>query len=205
MPQFMTRFSKLSKITLSPETEAQIANILSQVAKFQIEADNILSKYERPVFVDNPDQIIERLFGKFHSVAIEINRRHDERHSLDINDEYDVQDLFRGLLKIYFDDIRDEEYTPSYAGGSARMDILLKKEQIVIETKMLRKTLTQRKVRDELIIDKAHYRIHQDCKKMYALVYDPDERLKNPRGFESDLTDIVNGFETEVYVIPRRD
>lgn len=28
-----------------------------------------------------------------------------------------------GLLRLYFDDIRDEEWTPNYAGASARMDL----------------------------------------------------------------------------------
>jgi hypothetical protein len=205
MLQCMTKFSRLSKTTLSPETEKQVAKILSQIAKFKSEVDKILVRYQPPISVEKPSQIIESLFGKFHSVALEINRRHDERNSLEINDEYDVQDLLRGLLKIYFDDIRDEEYTPSYGGGCARMDLLLKKEQIVIETKMLRKSLTQRKVRNELIIDKAHYRVHPDCKKLYCLVYDPEEKIKNPRGLEGDLTDKINSFETKVYVVPRRD
>lgn len=203
MLQFMTKYSKPSKITLSPETEEQIAKVMANVAKFQVEVDKILIKYQVPVFVDNPSQVIERLFGRFHSVAIELNRRHNERSSLTIKDEYDVQDLLRGMLKIYFDNIKDEEYTPSYGGSSTRMDILLKNEQIVIETKMMRASLTQKKVCDELIIDKAHYRVHPDCKKFYALVYDPLAMLKNPRGFEQDLSDKLGGIETKVFVIPR--
>lgn len=201
----MTRYSKLSKTTLSPETEKRVEEILSQVVKFRSEADKILQPFHPPIFGEKSGQIIESLFGKFHSIALEIKLRHEERPTLQITDEYDVQDLLRGLLKIFFDDIRDEEYTPSYGGCCSRMDLLLKKEQIVIETKMLRESLSQKKVRDELIIDKAHYRVHQDCKKLYCLVYDPEEKIKNPTGFERDLSDRVNGFETKVYVVPRRE
>lgn len=43
-----------------------------------------------------------------------------------LEDEYDVQDLPHALLLLYFDDVRAEEWTPSYAGKSARMDFLLK-------------------------------------------------------------------------------
>jgi hypothetical protein len=200
----MTISSKLSKTTLSPEIEKQVKDILSKVAKVKSEADEILAKYQPPISIEQPSRIIESLFLRFHSVAVEIKNRHEGRGTLKITDEYDVQDLLRGLLKIYFDDIRDEEYTPSYGGCCSRMDILLKNEQIVIETKMLRKSLTQKKVRDELIIDKAHYRVHQDCKKIYCLVYDPEAKMKNPEGFERDLSDVMNGFETKVYVIPRR-
>jgi len=172
--------------------------------KFKTEVDNILAEYQPPITIEKPSKVIESLFERFHSVALEINRRHDNRHSLTINDEYDVQDLLRGLLRLYFDDINDEEYTPSYAGFCARMDLLLREEQVVIETKMVRKGFTQKKIRDELIIDKAHYRVHPKCKKLYCLVYDPEEEIRNPKGFERDLSDRVDGFETKVFVLPRR-
>jgi DNA-binding sugar fermentation-stimulating protein len=57
------------------------------------------------------------------------------RNTIEIEDEYDVQDLFHALLKLYFDDIRPEEYTPSYGGSASRVDFLLKDEQIIIEIK----------------------------------------------------------------------
>jgi len=53
------------------------------------------------------------------------------------------------LLKIYFDDIRTEEWTPSRAGKASRMDFLLKKEKCVIEVKKTRKTLKGKEVGDE--------------------------------------------------------
>jgi hypothetical protein len=200
----MKTSSKHSEITFSPEIEKQVKDVLSQAVKFKTEVATILAKYQPPIVFEEPSKAIKNLFERFHSIALEINHRHDNRGSLAITDEYDVQDLLRGLLKLYFDDIRDEEYTPSYAGFCARMDLLLEDEQIVIETKMVRKGFAQKKIRDELIIDKAHYRVHPKSKKLYCLVYDPEENIKNPKGFERDLTDKVNGFETEVFVIPRR-
>jgi hypothetical protein len=196
----MTRFSKPSKSTFSPEK--QIRDIVARVEKFKSEVDSILSEYQPSIRVDKPSQLIENLFDRFHSVVLEINHRHDNRKPLEINDEYDVQDILRGLLRIHFDDIRDEEYTPSYGGGCARMDLLLKNEQIVIETKMVRKNLGQKRICEELIIDKAYYKGHKDCKKLYCFVYDPEEKIKNPRGFERDLSDKVDGFETKVLIVP---
>jgi hypothetical protein len=35
-----------------------------------------------------------------------------------LKDEYDVQDLLYALLRIFFDDVRPEEWTPSFAGKS---------------------------------------------------------------------------------------
>ena len=75
---------------------------------------------------NDTDEVLERIFQKFHRVARQLRNRHNGRPTLDVNDEYDVQDLLHALLKMYFDDVRPEEWTPSYAGKSARMDFLLK-------------------------------------------------------------------------------
>jgi hypothetical protein len=72
----------------------------------------------------DPHILLETLCNKFHLIARQLRKRHDNRQTLIIGDEYDVQDLFHGLLRIFFDDIRPEEYTPSYAGKSSRMDFL---------------------------------------------------------------------------------
>ena len=58
---------------------------------------------------------IELLCNRFDLVARQIQIRYGKgkRTTIEINDEYDVQDLFHALLTLYFDDIRDEEWTPS--------------------------------------------------------------------------------------------
>ena len=68
---------------------------------------------------------IERIFTRFRQVANQLTRRHNGRETLCIQDEYDVQDLLRALLSLYFDDVRPEEWTPSYAGSSLRSDFLI--------------------------------------------------------------------------------
>jgi hypothetical protein len=116
---------------------------------------------------------VATICSRLHLVARQLRVRHDGRPTLEIRDEYDVQDLLHALLRVDFDDVRTEEWTPSYAGGSARMDFLLKAEQIVIE--------------DELIIDVSRYKEHRDCRCLVCLVYDPDGIIGNPRGAEADL------------------
>jgi REase_DpnII-MboI len=68
--------------------------------------------------------VIFMLAERFHGVVRQLRERHDSRPTLAVADEYDVQDLFHALLSIYFDDIRAEEWAPSYAGGASRMDFL---------------------------------------------------------------------------------
>lgn len=72
---------------------------------------------------------VYKLIDKFHTVANQLRNRHSNKDTILISNEYDVQDLLHGLLKIEFEDVRAEEYTPSYAGSSTRVDFLLKKEK----------------------------------------------------------------------------
>ena len=131
-----------------------------------------------------------RICDRFALVANRLAQRHDHRPALAIADEYDAQDLLHALLTVPFDDIRPEEWAPSYAGGASRCDFLLKAKRIVIEVKMTRPGLDARKVGEQLIIDIARYRVHPDCGVLVCFVYDPENRIRNQRGLESDLSDM---------------
>ncbi len=68
------------------------------------------------------------------------------------------------------------------------MDFFLKNESVLFETKMTRDGLTDGKLGEELIIDINHYAQRSDCNALVCFVYDPNHRLKNPRGLENDLS-----------------
>jgi len=150
-----------------------------------------------------PTLRVETLLSRFHLVAHQIKRRHDSRDSFIVRDEYDVQDLLHSLLTIFFDDIRPEEYTPSYAGSSSRVDLLLKSEKIVIETKCASQKLTDKPIGEQLIIDIKRYQAHPDCRTLICFVYDPDAWLKNPRGLEKDLSGKNGDLDVKVHVCPK--
>jgi hypothetical protein len=152
--------------------------------------------------VTDIDTTIEGICTRFHTVARQLRSRHDSRATLDVQDEYDVQDLLHAILCLYFDDVRPEEYTPSYAGKSSRMDFLLKRESAVIEAKMTRAGLGAREVSDQLIVDTKRYESHPDCKSLYCLVYDPQGLIPNPRGVEHDLSGDRGPFPVRVLIRP---
>jgi hypothetical protein len=133
------------------------------------------------------DDVLPGFFERFSLVVKQLRRRHDNRETLDVKDEYDAQNLLHGLLRLAWDDVREEQWTPSYAGKSARADFLLPAEQCVIEVKMARKGLAQRELGDQLLVDIARYRNMPNCSLLYCFVYDPDGYVKNPRGVEADL------------------
>lgn len=140
---------------------------------------------------------------RFHAVASQLRSRHKNRNTLEIEDEYDVQDLLHALLRLYFDDVRAEEWTPSYAGGCSRVDFLLKAEQVVIEVKKTRKGLAAKEIGDQLLIDIQRYQAHPDCKTLVCFVYDPEGHIANPRGIEADLNKQHGSMPVEVIIAPR--
>jgi len=145
---------------------------------------------------------IKLLIERFHKIARQLRSRYSNRDTLEIEDEYDVQDLFHALLKIYFEDIRPEEYTPSYAGAASRVDFLLKDEQIIIEIKKTRKNLGAKAIGEQLIIDSQRYQAHPNCNQLICFVYNPEGRVANPRGIENDLTKEINGIHVSVFITP---
>jgi hypothetical protein len=124
---------------------------------------------------------VRAICDRFAIVANAFAERHDDRATISITDEYDVQDLLRALLKLYFTDVRPEEWTPSYAGNASRMDFLLKPEQVVVEAKMTRKGLAQKELVTQLAEDILRYQSHQYCKTLICFVYDPTGKCSNPQ------------------------
>jgi hypothetical protein len=135
--------------------------------------------------------------------AKQLADRYDQRTTVAIADEYDVQDLMRAILWLHFDDVRPEEWTPSYAGNCSRMDFLLKREKIVVEVKMTREKLDQKAVVNQLAEDKQRYRAHPDCQTLVCFVYDPGGRCHNPTALEDDVTSRDASFQVVVIVAPK--
>ncbi len=187
---------------LRPQDTAQAALLFCMLRATVLQT--IESVYERnwQVGKDRRDaaELATTICGRFHIVARQLLSRREDRPTVTIRDEYDVQDLMHALLRLHFSDVRPEEWTPSYAGGSSRMDFLLMPEKIVIETKMTRPNLDDKKVANELIIDKERYRSHKECKTLICFVYDPEGRCRNPVALEADLSS-KEGDELQVVVI----
>jgi len=153
---------------------------------------------------ENSVTLLDRLANGFHSLVSQLTEGQQANQSFFIADEHNLQNLFLALLKVFWDDVRPEEPTPSYAGKSSRADFLIKSQQIMVELKMTRRGLADKKIGDELIIDIDRYKKHPDCKTLFCFVYDPGLRLKNAFGIEDDLSGKREGIDVKVVVSPKR-
>ncbi|OAI57991.1 hypothetical protein AYO49_06220 [Verrucomicrobiaceae bacterium SCGC AG-212-N21] len=174
------------------------------VTRFDLLVGQAIAELEAPVsgLIGDPLSAVELICERFHTVCRQLRQRHASRPTIDVQDEYDVQNPLHSLLLLHFSDVRPEEWTPSYAGRSARMDFLLKQEEIVIETKCARRGLAAKEVGDQLIEDIARYGEHPGCSVLVCFVYDPSGAIANPRGIENDLRRLDKSLRVEVFIRP---
>lgn len=170
-----------------------IKGIVEYIEKNYIDIDEKISISQ--------DEKLDLIFRNFHKMVKKLRDRYDDRETIDVQDEYDVQDLLYSILQLFFDDVRKEEWTPSYAGNSSRMDLLLKNEKIVIEVKKTRNSMKDKDLSEQLIIDIEKYKIHPDCNQLICFVYDPEGRIVNPIGIVNDLEENNKDF-VKVYINP---
>lgn len=152
---------------------------------------------------DNSIDLILSLCRRFPLFVERIQDRQRNRAPYEIADEYDVQDLLHGILKLHFDDVRPEEWTPSYAGSASRVDFFLPRERIVVETKMTRANLDQKRVTDELIIDAQRYSKMNRVETLICMVYDPNRHCKNPKTLENDVEESNVRLDVKAVVCPQ--
>ena len=166
-------------------------------------ATSVLDSFPLRGHAARPFDTVLALCRRFHLFAMQLERRHANRPSFSIQDEYDVQDLFHAILALHFDDVRAEEVTPSYAGNSSRVDFYLPDARLMIEVKMTRDSLRQRGVVSQLTEDAARYAAKDDVDTLVCLVYDPGGFCHNPTALERDVQENGRRISVQAVVCPR--
>jgi hypothetical protein len=132
--------------------------------------------------------LIERMARHFGEYARQLEKRQRGAEGFLITDEYGMQDAFHAALRLHFEDVRPEEWTPSYAGGASRMDFLVSDGEVAVELKYIHENQTSRAIGSEVAEDILRYQAHESCHALVVLVWDRGHVLANYRGLERDLS-----------------
>jgi len=151
----------------------------------------------------DPVERVKTLCYRFHSVARQLRLRGEYRATLAVEDEFDAQDLLHALLRIQFDNIETDEWTPSYSSGTPRTTLLLNDGRLAVIVKKPRPGLNAKDLTDQLRIDAERYRSYGCCRTLLCFMYDPEGRIGNPRGLEASLTSVTDSFVIDVLVAPK--
>lgn len=149
-------------------------------------------------------QGILAVIDAFESAASVLANRQRGRSAVTIEDEYDVQDLFRALALGVVPDIEPEDPAPKVATMSSRLDFTSKRSCIGFEMKHVKSEAQFEKVRGEILIDEATYYMHPFVETVVAFIYDPGQHISPDRRthVEDDLSRTVTiDGRTVVHVV----
>ncbi len=185
-------------------------------SKSQLQTDRASVMNERPLIPTAPaatraaplseeesHDLLRRLCARFHLVARQLRLRKEYRPTLEIEDEFDLQDLFYALLRLQFDEVGVEEWSPAYANGTRRTSYLLDREKTIIVVKKTRSGLGPRDLAEQLKADQAHFSGRGEGRTLFCFIYDPEGRVGNRRGLESDLTSVSDNLTVQPIVAPK--
>jgi hypothetical protein len=197
-PQFSTtqevptrRFSTTQEVPARPQPNAP--NPPSQVSVSRASVSPEM----------NHLNVTKTLCQRFHFVTRQLRLRGEHRSTLNVEDECDVQDLLHALLRLQFDDINTDEWTPAYSNGAPRTTFLLNQDRLAIVVKKTRTGLSAKELTEQVRTDIERYRVRGRCTNLFCFVYDPEGRIGNPRGLESDLASTSENFTVDVLVAPK--
>jgi len=147
--------------------------------------------------------LIRKVCLRFHSVVRQLRLRKDYRPTIEVDDEHDLQDLLCALLKVEFDEVATDEWTPPYTGGASRTALLVNRDQIAIVAKKTGPGLTTKELTDQIQADAAYYRAQGRCSILFCFIYDPEGRIGSPKRLETTLTSVSEHCRIEVLVAPK--
>jgi REase_DpnII-MboI len=147
--------------------------------------------------------ITKTLCQRFHFVARQLRLRGEYRSTLNVEDEFDAQDLLHALLRLQFDDISTDEWTPGYSNGASRTTFLLNQDRLAVVVKKTRPGLSAKDLTDQVRADIERYRGRGRCMSLFCFIYDPEGRIANSKGLESELASTSEHFTVDVLVAPK--
>jgi DpnII restriction endonuclease len=151
----------------------------------------------------DPLHLIRKVCHRFHAVARQLRLRRDYRATLEVEDDHDLQDLLCALLKLEFDEVTTDEWTPPYTEGAPRTTLLVNRDQIAVVAKKTRAGLTTKELADQVAADTAYYRDQGRCSILFCFMYDPEGRIGSPKRLETTLTSVSEYCRVEVLVAPK--
>jgi hypothetical protein len=151
----------------------------------------------------DPLTLIRKVCLRLHAVARQLRLRKDYRPTLEVDDDDDLQDLLCALLKVEFDEVTTNEWTPPYAQGASRTTLLVNSDKIAIVAKKTGPGLTAKELGDQVAADSAYYRAQGRCSTVFCFMYDPEGRIGSPKRLETTLTSVSEHCRVEVLVAPK--
>lgn len=189
-------------VQTSPQPTTQPKPAPSPTPAASTEPTGLALPAERPTPLD-PLASVRTVCRRFHAVVRQLRLRKDYRPTLEVDDDLDLQDLLAALLKLDWEELGSEEWTPAYAQGTARTAFLLDQDRIVMIAYKTRPGLPSKDLAERITTDTQYFASRNRHRHLLCFVYDPEGRIGNPRRFETDCSTHGDRWICEVVVAPQ--
>lgn len=130
-----------------------------------------------------------------------VGPRRKGKTRVEIKDEYDVQDFVHQGLRYMFRSVTAEDPMSTYAGAASRADFFVKAIALLVEVKVTSGSHGEKELRTEIASDQRSYVRHKDARHLIVVVYDLVGNIKDPEGFQDDLSDARPPLPSTVLVV----
>ena len=135
--------------------------------------------------------------------------RNKARNTLEVNDEFDLQDFLRAVLRMEFADLIHEDPLPKVASLSGRIDFALRDQKIYIELKVFESESYWKNTMSKDIASKIdRYGRSHECDLLIFFIYDPTQAMRDAARIEKELTNERSidskSFRTRTVVAPQQ-
>ena len=138
---------------------------------------------------DGKMNIIFSVLEKFTSASKSLTERRRGKTTLEIEDEYDMQDILHVILKPFFPALKLEEVISGNDSEKfLKIDFLISSIKVGIECKCIRDKAHANVITKEINDDIQTYHKHQDCNNLIIFIYDKKLLITNPDVLEQQYS-----------------
>jgi hypothetical protein len=141
-----------------------------------------------PTEPENPFAPLETMLRRLPRTIRQLRNRHDHRPPFRVEDEFDLEDLLRGVLPLHFDHVRLHRRTPGYSSRT-RTDFWIEggegKGLITVAVKCVSAAVRERQLGEQIEEDIAYYERNKKCPNFVVFLYDPQAVLTEPSQWEA--------------------
>lgn len=138
---------------------------------------------------DNKLDLLFKTIEKFTSASKSLTNRRKGKPNIQIEDEYDIQDILQAILKPHFPTIKIEEVVPGNdAEKFLKIDFVLSNIKVAIECKCIRDKNHAKKLTKEINDDIQTYHKHSHCSHLVFFIYDKDLLITSPDTLEENYS-----------------
>ena len=139
--------------------------------------------------VDEKLELVRNAMEKFTTAAQPLLKRRKGKPVIEIDDEYDVQDILHVILKPHFPSIKAEEVVSGVRSGHfLKIDFIIPSNKMAIECKCVRDAEHAKSLEAELNDDIQTYKNHRDCDYLIFFIYDKNLFISDPHQMEEQYT-----------------